>query len=76
MVIHLSKWGNSLGMRIPRSFAQSLGLKEGSALDINLERDRLVIRKGETLESLLSQITPENIHSEIDKGEPVGKEIW
>ena len=29
-----------------------------------------------SLDDLVKGITPENIHGEIDWGEPVGKEIW
>jgi antitoxin MazE len=76
MLTHVTKWGNSLGLRIPRFLAQSLGLKEGSPLEIDLEDQRLIIRKGYTLESLLSQVTPENTHSETEAGREVGKEIW
>lgn len=28
------------------------------------------------LDELLSQITPENVHGEIDFGGPVGREVW
>ena len=28
------------------------------------------------LESLLEQITPENLHSEMETGPPRGKEVW
>lgn len=29
-----------------------------------------------SFDELLAQITPENIHEEIDFGPPVGKEFW
>jgi len=76
MQTHITKWGNSLGVRIPRFLAQSLGLKEGTSIDIQLEDDHIVIRKKHSLELLLSQITSENLHGEIETGGEVGKEVW
>lgn len=32
--------------------------------------------KGALLEELLRRVTPENIHGEVDTGEPVGREFW
>jgi len=29
-----------------------------------------------TLEELLAQVRPDNLHEEIESGTPVGKEIW
>jgi hypothetical protein len=37
---------------------------------------KLFIIKKYSLQSLLDQITEENIHKEIDFGEPCGKESW
>lgn len=76
MLANVSKWGNSLGVRIPSSMAQQLGIFEGAPVELIIENDHLLIHKVYRLDSLLAQITPENIHSEIDTGLPVGREIW
>ena len=39
MVTRILKWGNSLGLRIPKSFALQAGVKEGSSGEIALEGD-------------------------------------
>lgn len=74
------KWGNSLGLRIPRSFAKEVQVADGSTVELTMEDGRLVIRpvpEAEfSLESLLGGITAENLHSEIDTGGPVGGEAW
>jgi len=71
------KWGNSLGVRIPVSLARKIGLVEGAAVDFQVEKDALIIRrKRYCLEEFLSRITPENIHGEVDTGSPVGRETW
>lgn len=76
MFANVSKWGNSLGVRIPRSIAEQLGISEGVPVELIVEDDHLLIHKVYRLESLLAQITPENIHSEIDAGSSVGGEMW
>lgn len=74
---HVQKWGNSLGIRIPLSLAQKIGLKEGTPVDLEVNDDAMIIRrKRYSLEQLLSQVTPDNIHGEVDTGPQVGREIW
>jgi len=76
----IQKWGNSLGLRIPKSFAKEIGLKEGCAVDIFLEEDRLVIRPLQKekyqLSDLLSKVRKDNLHKEISTGDAVGRETW
>jgi antitoxin MazE len=80
MVTKIQKWGNSLGLRIPKSFAKEAGVEEGSAVDIFLEGDRLVIRpvrrERYRLSDLMSQVRKDNIHEEISTGDAVGREAW
>ncbi len=76
----IQKWGNSLAIRIPKSFASEIHLVQGSEIDISLFEDKLQIepikKEKITLKQLLSEITDENLHNEIDTGNQVGKEIW
>lgn len=44
MVIEIKKWGNSLGLRIPRDIARTMGLEEGSEVSLELNGNQLVIR--------------------------------
>ncbi|MBU4329392.1 MAG: AbrB/MazE/SpoVT family DNA-binding domain-containing protein [Acidobacteria bacterium] len=80
MVTKIQKWGNSLGLRIPQSFAKETGVEEGSSVDISLEGDRLVIRPLRPdryqLSDLLSLVRKDNRHGEISTGDTVGREIW
>ena len=74
------KWGNSLGLRIPKSFAEEVQVSEGVEVDLSLEDGHLVIRVVQRasliLEDLLADITDDNLHSEVDSGDPVGGENW
>ncbi len=76
----VKKWGNSLAIRVPKSIVQDLGLtidsqlvivSNGKTATIEPQADKLL-----TLADLLKGVTPQNIHKEVDWGEPVGKEIW
>ena len=69
------KWGNSLALRIPQSFAAQLGVKENSTISLELIGDRLIIKRGQTLDEMLALVTDENKHQLIDFGAPQGKEI-
>lgn len=73
----VQKWGNSLGIRIPAALAKQIGLSEGTPIDLEVSEDKIVVRKKKyDLQSLLAEVTEDNIHKEIDTGKAVGKEIW
>jgi antitoxin MazE len=68
MKTSVQKWGNSLAVRIPKSFARDLDLENSSPVEIALEEGALVVRPDRehdwTLDTLLAGITDENIHAE------------
>ena len=80
MVTKILKWGNSLGLRIPKAFAKEAGVDEGSPVDISLDGDRIVIRLANParyqLKDLVSRVREDNIHEEISTDESVGREVW
>ncbi len=80
MVTKVQKWGNSLGMRIPKSFAEEVSVSEGSTVDLSVSNGALVIRPVAPpryeLSSLLEGVTAENLHGEIPTGEAKGRESW
>jgi antitoxin MazE len=68
------RWGNSLGVRIPRVYAESVGLSPGTPVEIVATDEEIVIRRSElTLETLLARVTPENLHGNVDWGQPAGR---
>ncbi|TGL35479.1 AbrB/MazE/SpoVT family DNA-binding domain-containing protein [Leptospira koniambonensis] len=74
----IQKWGNSLGIRIPKAMANELELNDGSHVELQYEGDKIVIypmRKA-SLEEKLARITKQNLHSEVSSGSPVGNETW
>lgn len=77
MQTKIAKWGNSLGIRIPRWMAEKAGLAEGIPVALEVEKDAIIIHKKlYSLETLLSQVTSLNLHTETETGRPVGKETW
>lgn len=75
----LSKWGNSLGLRVPQAIAEQLGLRDGSEVTMRVSGDTIVISRAKPsfrLDDLLDALQPEHRHEEIDWGEPKGKDIW
>ena len=82
----IQKWGNSLGVRLPKPVAHDLGLSEHSRVRLTLQDGGLLIEPIErssrrsrseriSLEFYASQITPENRHGETDFGAPQGREL-
>ena len=80
MGIHIRKWGNSAAVRLPAGALERAGLSIDDPVEVREEDGRIVIEKAEpakiTLEWLIENITPENIHPEVDFGPPVGREFW
>jgi len=76
----VQKWGNSLGIRIPKALATEAHINQGVDVDISVKDGRLVVEPVAvpqwSLEELLKGITDENLHEEVDWGPPVGKEVW
>lgn len=76
----VSKWGNSLAVRIPREVAKEARIAEGDRVTLDLTTDGSIVlrstRRKYELRQLVSQITKKNRHSETDWGPAVGKEAW
>ena len=79
MKARIQKWGNSLALRIPKSFATHSNIEQGSVVDLSLDNGRIIVEPAQeqySLEELLARVTKTNLHSEVDFGLPVGKEVW
>ena len=80
MKTKIKKWGNSLALRIPKSFALNANLRHDELVDLSMEKEKIVITplggKEYSLDELLEGVSESNLHGEFDTGVPVGKEIW
>jgi antitoxin MazE len=77
---YIQKWGNSLAVRIPKSFATDVGLQRETAVEISLANGKLVItpvaKPKLALKQLLAKVTRENLHHEVDTSPAIGNETW
>lgn len=76
--LKVTKWGNSLGLRVPKDVAARAGLVEGARVDIEgFDDGRIVItpsRRRFTIEELIEGMTPERSEFMEDDW-PVGDEL-
>jgi antitoxin MazE len=76
----ISKWGNSLGLRIPGALAKSVDLRSGSTVDVAIVKDTIVVtplkQSKPSLARLLKAVNESNRHGEEDWGAVSGKEVW
>ncbi len=78
MQVQLTRWGNSLGMRIPKELASRFGLLEGARVEVRAEADRIVItlpRPKYRIEDLVADMTHDNMRQAFDWGPDFGREI-
>lgn len=78
MQVLVSKWGNSLGLRLPKALTEQIGVTEGQKVEIRAEGGRIVVepvRSPLTWEQMLENTTPEELRNAWDWGEDVGREI-
>ncbi len=73
MTTTIQKWGNSLALRIPMSFAKNIHLHQGSAVEMVLTKDKIEVRPKNTdkkyvLSEMIKKINKDNLHSEPDWG--------
>jgi antitoxin MazE len=73
------KWGNSASVWIPASVMAAARISLNQSVDFRAERGRIIVEPVRPheyhLADLINGITPENRHSEIDFGVPIGKEV-
>jgi len=76
--VKVQKWGNSLGIRIPKSIVGMIGIRAGSEVEIGIKENVVFFKpvKRYSLNDLILKISEENLHKEIDFGSPVGNEAW
>ena len=83
MRIQISKWGNSTGLRLPKSIVEELGLKPGQEMEISVEGDEARLKpvrkvpfyRIDDLVAEMKRLGPQNEPEPVDWGRPVGAEI-
>ena len=80
MKVRVSKWGNSLVLRIPRPLAEETEIDDGTVVEVSAVEGRLVVQRASETDpspdDLIQRVTDENLPGEVDWGEPRGREAW
>jgi len=83
MMTTIQKWGNSQGVRLPKTILDELFLQENDQVEIVAENDSIIIKKAtrkrrakKSLEELFAYYKGDYKCEEWDTGKPVGKEVW
>ncbi len=80
MKTKVQRWGNSLAVRIPKAFAEEVGLQDDSPIEMRLVKGGLLMEPSPgwapSLDELLGGVTESNLHDEVDTGPAQGSEAW
>jgi antitoxin MazE len=82
MLAKIQKWGNSQGLRIAKNLLTDVRLAVGDEVDISVKEGIMIvtpakrIRGRHRIEDLVAKIPEDYQPSEVDWGEPAGKEVW
>ncbi len=75
----ISKWGNSLAVRIPQDVAERAGIRAGDEVAVTASSGKLTVmrkKQGYRIEDFVKRMTPEARPELADWGPPRGKEFW
>lgn len=78
MTTTIQKWGNSLALRIPLAVAKQIHIQEGDPVLLKVSAAGLTVKaapKRLSLDDLLAQVTPENLHPATEWGADLGQEV-
>ncbi len=76
----IKKWGNSPALRLSSAIMKSAKLNIDQEVTIHIQRGKIVIEPSVqsefVLDDLITQINKKNLHTEVDCGSVVGREVW
>ncbi|TDM21602.1 AbrB/MazE/SpoVT family DNA-binding domain-containing protein [Macrococcoides canis] len=80
MQVSLQRWGNSQGIRIPKSIVNEMNLDKNQKFDLTMQDEKIILTKQQQNVSLIRELfenyKTENKQSEFDWGKPRGNEVW
>lgn len=79
MISKIQDWGNSQGIRIPKSILDELNWSKNEEIIIKVQDNKLIIekeKKRKNIKELFENYNKEYQPIEIDWGNQVGDEIW
>ncbi|WP_414042974.1 AbrB/MazE/SpoVT family DNA-binding domain-containing protein [Macrococcus animalis] len=80
MQVSLQRWGNSQGIRIPKTIVKEMNLDENQKFNLKMQDEKIILTKQQQNISLIRELfenyETENKPSEFDWGKPTGNEVW
>ncbi len=82
MLTKVQKWGNSQGLRFPKTILEEAQIKVGDQVKISVQKGKIIVepvtkvRGRYVLSELVSRMPKTYQVEELDWGMPVGKEVW
>ena len=82
MLSKIQKWGNSQGIRIPKSFLELSNIKIGEDVDIMVQDGKIIVEPTNTIrgryniKDLSAKMPKDYKPNEEDWGLPSGREAW
>jgi antitoxin MazE len=80
MRVQICKWGHSLAVRIPSSVIAKAKVKEGSQMEVTVQKTGTIalipMEAMPTLHELMDAVTRTNLHRETQTGPVLGNELW
>lgn len=80
MEVQVKEWGNSQGIRFPKSVLQEAGIQLDEKLTVEVEKGKIVLYRAFRHKTLEERIQESGCElsgiGEIDWGEPQGSEVW
>ena len=80
MEVQVKKWGNSQGIRFPKSVLQEAGIQLNEKLTLEVEMGKIVLYRPFRHKTLEERVRESGCEltgiGEIDWGEPQGDEVW
>ena len=79
--VQLKPWGNSQGVRLPKSVLKEAGFQPDELLTVRVDNGRIILTRSvrhKTLEERAAAYDGRlNLDGELDwRGDPVGNEVW
>ncbi len=82
MLTKIQKWGNSQGLRFPKTLLEEVDIRIGDEVNISVQAGKIIVEPVNKvhgrydIRELIAQMPDDYQVEEIDWGAPVGKEVW
>ena len=74
----ISRWGNSLALRLPRHLTEEARLSEGACVEIEIKDGSILVTPTRKKFSLAELLAGEPVRQPVEQdwGKPKGEETW